>query len=344
MSNPSKLKKRSKEDKIIKPQRVIRISTDIWNHIYGLLTLLSFVTAVISTYFTIKIQLTGDTKLVLYSLVGIVISFMIMFVFYTIYYQRKFKQFNDLPAQHEILKVEYENEVVANQQIAECTHNITHYYRNMLARIDGFLQNKQNYSKDDIEELIDRFDSFLINATTNLELYFSIATEDNCSITIKLLNKDGLVKTYFRDPVNHKKRKMSDGSDSGLCHFSENTALDIILDPNHMNVHFAYDNLMELYNQHLYVNPNPNWHLLYNSTLVVPISMIIGENDRDTIGFVSVDNFKGGLSYKPHREYLFFIGDLFYNIFVKFSEVVKFAQFKQIDNEKIRRFSNWYKS
>jgi len=318
------------------------LSDKIWNHLYGISTVICLVFTLICSYFTIKGEKTDNEIIIIYALLGVVAAFVIMFFLHTVYFQKKLAKMNEMPLRLKTAEDQYELSISIHKQISECSHTISHYYRNNLARIDDFLNDRDNYTNEEILEIIDRFDYFLINITSSLELFFSVATEDNCSITIKLLEKGkGLVKTYFRDPVNNKKRKTSDGSYDGICHFTDNTAFEIIMDPDYKNVYFACDDLIELYNDHIYKNPNSNWHLFYRSTLVVPISMVIGENERNIIGFLSVDNYKGDLSYKPHIEYLFFVGDLLYNIFVKFSELINFAKEKGLENEKIKRFSNW---
>jgi hypothetical protein len=229
---------------------------------------------------------------------------------------------------------------ILNYCQSECIHNICHYFRNMDAQLQQFLSNKEKYSEEDLTDIVNRFDYFLIILTSNLQNYFSFVSDDNCSVSIKVIDKNKeFIRTYFRDPVNLNKRKKSDRNyKSSKYKISENTAFDVILDPKFDNVHFYDDNLSELYDKHLYRNSNENWHKLYNSTLVVPISIVLKENDRDILGFITIDNKKGNLSTDVNKEFLFGIGDMLYNMFNKFSEFSTFALNKIPENDRIKTF------
>lgn len=321
----------------------ITVSSDIWSHFYGFLTVLGLVFTVLYTYFAFKEGIKDEEiwKIVLL-LCSSLIVLLVVLIFNTRYFSRRVTELSQIPQDYNFLREEKDRFDIVLNQISECSHIITHYYRNINARLNQILENPDEFKEPEILENLQRFDDFLINITANLKSYFTLITNDNCSITIKLLNKEnGYVKTFFRDPVNFKKRKDSDFYNNGKCHYSDNTAFEIIMDEKYSNIYFSEDDLTDLHNIFQYKNPNPIWYKYYNSTLVVPISMVLSSNDREIIGFLSVDNFKGNLASNANKEYLFFVADLLYCIFVTYSNVIKFAQSKGISHEKISRFANW---
>lgn len=326
----------------IKQTRLIRISTnsDVWGHFYGILTTLGLVITVIYSILTfkegIKEEATGKVILLLSTSIIVLI---IVFFFNSRYFNRKIQELSDIPKDYYFLKKEKDRFDIVLNQLSECSHIITHYYRNINVGYSHFINNQDEYKDKDIIDLVDRFNDFMINVTTNLQQYFTLITEDNCSITIKLLNNQtGNVKTYFRDPVNFKKRR---DAGNGICHYSDNTAFEIIISPNYSNTYFSEDDLVDLHGIFQYKNPNHEWFKYYNSTLVVPISLLIEKDKRNIIGFLSVDNYKGNLAFNSNKEYLFFVSDLLYCAIDKFSTIVEIANEKGLEDEKISRFKDW---
>ncbi|MFD0835950.1 hypothetical protein ACFQ0I_09255 [Mariniflexile aquimaris] len=328
---------------------MIQTPPDIWNHIYGLSSSIGLIiTVIVIVYNYINPSENKDYNYILTILAMLLASVLLMFLISVIYYSNRLKKSSEIPANYSFFKEQYEKQDIIINQICECSHIITHYYRNL----DFLFQNiidadPTKVSEEDLVGAINKFDYFLINITTNLQAYFSQITDDNCSITIKLLNfnrepndTDTLVRTYFRDPVNFKKRRDADNSCSP-CHVEDNTAFSIIMNPNFQNIYFSEDNLPDLYDNHQYRNPNPDWHKYYHSTLVVPISIITSLDNRNVLGFLSVDNFKGGLATNSNKEYLFFVADLLYLAFSRFNSIINLAQTKNIKNEKLDRYTNW---
>ena len=285
------------------------------------------------------------------SLVLVLIAvILLIFLLSVLSFNKRIKTLSQIPAKYNYYEQEFiKNDIIINQ-LCECSHIVSHYFRNLDFSLQEIIDKEvSEVTVDELTDMINKFDYFLINIITNLQSYFSQITDDNCSITIKLLNyndsstddDDIFIKTYFRDPVNFKKRRETDSIQSH-CGIFDNTAFSIIMDPAYKNIYFAEDNLTDLYKRHQYKNPNSEWHKYYNSSLVVPISIVTGANERIILGFLSVDNFKGGLAHNSNREYLFFIADLLYLAFNKFDKIVNLSKTKNISNEKIDRYSNWH--
>jgi hypothetical protein len=319
---------------------------DVWSHVYGFSSFIGLIITIIITFFAFNNKSNNeDYQFTLISLL-VTLGFVILIFFISvIYYNNRIKKLGEIPSDYHFYREQFESKEIIINQIAECSHIITHYFRNLDYTFQDILAKQEdNISNEEVLHAINIFDYFLINITTNLQSYFSQITNDNCSITIKLLNVESKepyeVKTYFRDPVNFKKRRQTDDI-HGTCYVDENTAFSIIMNPNYKNIYFFDDDLHSLHSNHSYKNPNPEWYNLYKSTLVVPISIVVAKNERLVLGFLSVDNFKGGLAVNSNKEYLFFVADLLYLAFDKFDRITKIAKNKNITNEKIDRYTKW---
>lgn len=319
---------------------------DIWSHIYGLASFIGLIITIIVLFKNYNSTGNEDFNFILTALTSLLASVLLIFLISVIYFNRRIKQLGEIPADYHFYREEFEKQEIIINQISECSHIITHYYRNLdLSLQDIINKEEEEVTEEELLKTINKFEYFLINITTNIQSFFSQITDDNCSITIKLLNLNNeenpyLIRTYFRDPVNFKKRRETDLL-CGPCSVYDNTAFSIIIDPAYKNTYFSEDNLPDLYDNHLYNNPNPDWHKFYKSTLVVPISVVTGENERKILGFLSVDNFKGGLAINSNKEYLFFVADLLYLAFNKFDKIINLANIKNIKNDKIDRYTDW---
>lgn len=313
---------------------------EIWTHIYGIITVISLIVALIFSIITLKKPNGPDYSDILYILTGLILILSIIIIRISAKYSNLHSISSDL------LKIENENDslYILLKQQSETFHNITHYYRNLVSQLDEFkiksITNETALEEKDFQAIANRNEYFLILITTSLQNYFSIYTDDNCAVTLKLLSSDKkYIKTVFRDPVNLKKRRQAELSYSdGSCSISENTAFEIIIDDNYTNTYFASDNLKELYESHNYKNSNPFWFSLYNSTIVVPISILLSQSERSILGFITIDNLKGNLADENCLEFLNGVSDLLYNYFVKITDFATFAQSKNITNEKYDRF------
>lgn len=352
-----KKKEKNPYSRKLKSPSYIKIFTppDVWSHIYGLSSAIGLIIAISAIVYTYINQSENPQdagyNYILTTLTILVAVILLIFLLSVLSFNKRIRQLSQIPAKYSYYEQEFiKNDIIVNQ-LCECSHIVSHYFRNLDFALQEIIDKDENDITDiELLDVINKFDYFLINIITNLQSYFSQITDDNCALTIKLLNyndsitndDDIFIKTYFRDPVNFKKRREIDNINSH-CGVYDNTAFSIIMDQSFKNIYFAEDNLTDLYNKHLYKNPNPEWNKFYNSTLVVPISIVTGKNERIILGFLSVDNFKGGLAHNSNREYLFFIADLLYLAFNKFDRIIKLATNKNITNEKIDRYSNWDK-
>lgn len=315
---------------------------EIWTHIYGIITVISFIVAIILAILTIKKTDGPNFTEILYILTALIFVLSIIIIRISLKYSNLHSISSDL------LKMENENDnlhILLRQQ-SETFHNVSHYYRNLISQLDSFKQkfteNENDITEKDYQEIANRNEYFLIQLTTSLQNYFSIYTDDNCAITLKILNADKLnVQTVYRDPVNLKKRRQAESSyiNDGTYSIFDNTAFEIIVDENYTNIYFASDNLKELFESHNYKNSNPHWYNLYNSTIVVAVSMPIEKSERKVVGFLTVDNLKGNLADENCLEFLYAISDLLYHYFVRIIEFTKLAHSKGIYNEKYDRFT-----
>lgn len=313
----------------------------IYAHLYGIITIVSFIVALVIAVITLKKETGPDIKDILYILVALIAILSAVLITVSIKYSSLYAISRDL------INMGNDNDqlnILIKQQ-SETFHNITHYYRNRISQLDEYKELRQHteFVLDNkfIHEIAERNYSFLILIVTSIQNYFSNYTDDNCSVTLKLLDDDKThIQTLFRDPVNLKKRRQAERSylNNNSYLVSDNTAFEIITDEQFTNIYFASDNLVELYENHNYKNMNPQWFKLYNSTVVVPISMLLSRNSRKIVGFITVDNFKGNLADDISLEFLFGIGDLLYNWIVKMKEFTTFAHSNHIYDEKFDRF------
>jgi hypothetical protein len=78
---------------------------------------------------------------------------------------------------------------------------------------------------------------------------------------------------------------------------------------------FLSNNLLELEQQGKYRNFNPKWKSNYNACLVVPIRATARYDYNKNIGFLCVDNMKGGFDEKIAFNILAAFADLVYCLF-----------------------------
>lgn len=331
-------------------------SADLWSHVYGVLGVVSLSFTIVFTIISIRKQDNVDYMTVVVTLAVISFSLLITFLLAVGYYQRKIKRLNNLPTQLYETRNENDRLNLKLKAQSECSHTINHYFRNIENRLDCFLiritNNDEKNEEEECKLLLARCKDFLVNTTTSLQSYFTIASGYSCAVTIKMLlhdEKKGInyVRTLFRDPLSLKKRRYVDGYYSGIADFydaKENTAFDVILSPEHVNDFYASDDLQEEYKKHRYKNSNRFWTQHYNSTIVVPVSIVLENKQKNVIGFVAIDNLtasSGNLNNDEKIEFLFSIGDLFYNFMDKYLQLISFANSKIKIDDFHKRIITW---
>jgi hypothetical protein len=262
------------------------------------------------------------------------------FILSSVYYQRRLKHLAELPLKFNDLKNKNDRLNLILKAQSECSHTIVHYFRNIEYQLDNFLKKidgNQDISEDECLLILNRCKDFLLNTTTSLQSYFTIASGYTCSITLKIALNDEVkkivyVKTLFRDPLSLKKRRYVETAYSmpnGIYTAKDNTAFEIILSQSHTNNFYASDNLNAEYELHNYKNSNKFWNNHYNATIVVPICIVLGDNERNVIGFIAVDNLTaecGNLNDASKIEFLFSVGDLLYTFIQKYIKTISFAK------------------
>lgn len=308
---------------------------DIWTHIYGIITVISFVAAIFFTIITLNKQQV-EFKDVLY----VCLSLIALLTFIIIRISAKYSQLHNMSADLLNYQRENDNLITLIQLQAETTHNITHYYRSLIFDFDKMIEKiskNQEITQNEIDYVCARNSHFLVMVTSSLQNFFSIYTDDNCSISIKSLNTNkDRIKTIFRDPVNLKKRRQAE-LNCGINTYEivDNTAFEVIISEKYKDYYYASDNLSSEYSNHNYKNCNQNWSNFYNSTIVVPISKIDHNiNKRNILGFLTVDNMKGYLVDNTSIQYMQGISDLLYNYFFKFSLISNYTKIKSLNNDR----------
>jgi len=315
------------------------IATDFSNHLYGAVSVFGLFFTIAFAVYTFN-KPTIEFKDVLYLLLFCNAFFCIIIFRYAIKYSNLQKQSSDIF----VFQRDNKNLKVLLKLMAETFHNITHYYRSFTFDLDNIISkidSNQEITQDEINHLCERNNHFLVMLTSSLQNYYSIHTDDNCSITIKLISPDTKkIKTLFRDPVNLKKRRQVEIMNNiETYNTNDNTAFSIILDKNLKDTYFACDNLKELHYNLKYKNCNDDWSNYYNATLVMPISKNNNSlNQRHIVGFISVDNMNGSLIDSTTIELFQAVSDLLYNYVLKFEKITTFTIINNLKNDKENEF------
>jgi hypothetical protein len=181
-----------------------------------------------------------------------------------------------------ILENRLKTEVLNQEKMAEIFHNYAHKYRSIITNV-YFNQGVDHYRT---------LKEFLVYMMANIKEIFDITSSDNsCAVCVKLLQGND-VRTLVRDSVSERPRSQTDGA--RVFDYRRNTAFRTILDSNFKDSVYRSNDLQN----EIYENANLNWRKLYNATLVVPIRILLNEetNEARVIGFICVDNFKGGFT------------------------------------------------
>lgn len=318
---------------------------NIWDHIYGAFTVIGFL---LSTGYTAISIINHEKETSLLQTTGVLtVTLLIMSICFLIiikHYRIRLGKLDGLDVEFNEKIYELKRTRSALVAQAETIHTITHYYRAINNGMDNFISKLNNDKVPDISEFSDvlqKSEYFLINFTSSVRSYFNLITGTNNAITIKIVgekeveNSNGKkevekwVKTFFRDPVSLKKRRIIEKiykTKSGRYLAEKNKAFEIILDEKkYFDSYFASDNLAS---EKDYSNENKMWLEYYSACIVVPISIFIEKNERKIIGFLTVDNKEGNLNISSNIEFMFAISDLFYCFFAKYIEMIKFASLK----------------
>lgn len=145
---------------------------------------------------------------------------------------------------------------------------------------------------------------YLIELCGNISSVCAILTQCPCHTSVKSFDPTtGLVITRARDALVHNRERGE--VDEGLksFHYEENTAFERIINDN--NYYLYRCNWLRLATATgYYKNRNPKWKHFYHATIVLPITLNRNANainKQSVIGFVCVDNMRGGFNMKFSR-------------------------------------------
>lgn len=207
------------------------------------------------------------------------------------------------------------------EEVADILHSIHDQLRDRMFELramqDAILIDDYPAEADliDLSRTNEMFYLFVVNNVKNI---MDILTGDKCSVCIKVLEENDsgivMVRTFMRDSSSYRERKLGDQG-FGSYPYYENTAFKLILSNSPVSIYFSDD----LSKEPTYVNSNSNWRHLYNSTLVCPIRMeLISAQESDkteysTLGFLCIDNKRGGLGKRACVQVAAAISDSLFN-------------------------------
>ncbi len=257
------------------------------------------------------------------SVLVLALSTITLICFFTIFALKNnklYKDYCDAPRKIRGLEEDIESISKAQHKIVQTFHNFSHAYRKIAVTLHNDLTDNSGLR---FEQRKGMFHGFLTLMITNIKEVFDTLTGDDCSVCIKLLETDNRVGTLMRDTVSERER-----SDAARhikkYHYQDNTAFDQILDKRHPLTYFYCNDLQNLGSS--YKNGSKFWEKHYNACLVAPIRFVLssddnGYEDARVIGFICVDNFKGGFNGNVTRDTLASYADLCFDIFKVYSEL-----------------------
>ncbi|MCR6701227.1 MAG: hypothetical protein NVV68_08810 [Dokdonella sp.] len=206
-------------------------------------------------------------------------------------------------------------------EVARIIHNINDQLRDRINELFALAEDINGGASPSPEELVDirrTNEMFYLFLVDNIKILMDIITGDKCAVTMKIVDASNanvlMMRTFMRDAASYCARRGSDSSAAEYPYY-ENTAFKEILAGARCN-YFVSDNLSS---EPTYSNSNPNWKRLYNATLVCPIRMqlnldeVTDRQEFSVLGFLCVDNFKGGLNRPDCIELLASIADSLFN-------------------------------
>ena len=228
-------------------------------------------------------------------------------------------EFNTIEKQH-ILNIE--NLKSSQRAIAKVFHNINHEARNLIKEIHSNIAT-QDFNEFKETEL--SFKQYLLFLLDNIKEIFDVITSDQCSVCIKIIipseKEEGqsYIKTHYRDSISYRARSEID-TEMETYPYYENTAFKKIINREYPDRYWFCNDLK---NEKTYNNMNPNWEKAYNATLVVPISFPVSskEGGQIIVGFICVDNFKGGFNEEITYNLLASIANLSFTLYSSFNEL-----------------------
>jgi len=323
----------------------------------GLASILGLIAGVIpvaTLYFTAPGDKLASLKIPFISMSVSIGGLVLTIAILNIYYGLRIHRLSHIPLEQYLERKGFESTVKLLDSCTKLLHNTLHHLRHMIYALSEenykISRNKKGASKVKAADMLASFSTYLITLAGNLKIFFDKSTEDDCSVCIKLIKKvndEILIKTLIRDSSSYRERKEHDFSDSRhtkIYPASENTAFNMICSEDFKDTFFVSDNLGKLYDEGKYTNSNPRWQTYYNATLVVPISIIPNKefpHERHILGFLCVDNKRGGLNRRYLIDLLAGFSDILFNLFLEYDEFIKNNRTVVEGHEQIGKYVNW---
>ncbi len=306
--------------------------------ICNLASLFGYILAIVTFIFAVyQEDINEAVKITIYSLVLLNAANYLGTIYIVRRYDNVRKDYNDLDKEkrnlghenanlnqkisnlHEVIQNNKDVEYSMKSDISKIIHNFCHEYRKRIYQVQG--------GEDNLDKRKSSIEKFFFYLVENIKELFDILTKDKCSVCIKLIipgssDNDFLVRTYQRDSVSYRERSKIDASIPEYHHF-ENYAFKVIMDGKSPDVYFIQNDLA---NYKPYFNANENFEKYYNACMVVPIRIITkllddGRYKSVVLGFICVDNLKGGFDEEISLNLLASFSDLCFNLFNAYFEM-----------------------
>ena len=311
----------------------------VLDYIFGLSSLIGLIiTAVVTLFAILEGNYGTEPSVVIFGLAFISLAFAVVNIY--LFKRSDTLSRNNAALQPSIdilngelerLKLSCDNDKYIFAEIADIGHSIQDQLRDRIYELYNERsaivseEDLADFERIDHERTNEMFYLFLVD---NIKRIFDLLTSDKCSVCIKMLDEGNheseiMVRTFMRDSGSYRERKSSDKAIYEYP-YHENSAFKTILAPDTPNSYYVSDDLSK---ERTYINMNPNWNQYYNATLVCPIRIEILEEEESenykysVLGFICVDNQKGGLNNRTAIQLLAGISDSLYNHFLLFNEL-----------------------
>jgi len=304
-----------------------------WSH-YA--SIMSFVLVILQTAYFFYIYYNNTDELIKDYNKTVVILFIVSMVMnfglviYSIYqtsnYEKILHKNKEFVNKENKLKNEIEHLNKSIGILSTTSHSINHNLRKLLSEIYEAIINKKIENYENIEGKWKQFLQFFVS---NVKENFDILTEDPVSVYITLIDQDTTndnyyAQTLYRDPISYSKRSIIDIDEGDYYNTNQFYPFNIILDERNTINEFVSDNCIS---HNSYYDRITDWQKYYNAILCVPIRKYVGTDDvkdmdyYDIIGFIVVDNFKGGFNNEIANQQLKGFADQLYYLLNMFSDL-----------------------
>lgn len=172
--------------------------------------------------------------------------------------------------------------------------------------ITDFLISSYRRKGPRLDRLLEHSSSFLSALLTHTKEIFDVHTGDKCCACIKIVTKHdpynqnegaqenliNKVQTLKRDYASSAERTAAAGHDRQAYPYKHNTAFDVIYNDGSVDG-FWYCNDLEALGES-YLNGHQGWRRHYNATAVIAIRNPSDFSPEYIVGYLCIDNFKGG--------------------------------------------------